>query len=112
MFPFLVNVSGASFVCMRLLRMAFLLSPEYRAHRVHRMYWVHRALCTRVRSIQASQLGAHRLPPTLRGPGGLQGPGVARVGAAAWRRPNSRSREANLSWVRLQSHKGPWGQQG
>ena len=54
MFPFLVNVSGASFVCMRLLRMTFLLRPAYRVHRVHRLCCEHRALCTRVNSTQAS----------------------------------------------------------
>ena len=99
MFPFLVNVSGASFVCMRLLCMTFLLRPAYRVHRVHRVYCAHRALCTRVHSIQASQLGAHRFPPTVsvqRGPGGPLGPGMAQVGAAAWRRPTNIGQGANF----------------
>ena len=114
MFAFLVNVSGASFVCIRLLCMAFLLLPVYRVHRVHRVYCVHRVLCTRVHSIQASQVGAHRLPPTVsvpRGSGGLLGPGVAQVGAAAWRRPTNIGQGANWLGGALQNHRAlgaPW----
>ena len=115
MFPFLVNVSGASFVCMRLLCMTFLLRPAHRVHRVHRVYCVHRVLCTRVDSIQASQLGAHRLPLTVsvpRGSGWLPPPGVAQVGAAAWRRPTNIGQGANWLGGALQRPKAPWGHQG
>ena len=98
MFPFVVNVSGASIVCIRVSCTAFLLRPAYRVHRVHRVYCAHRALFTRVHSIQASQLGAHRLPPMISAPRGLEGPlglGMAQVGAAAWRRPTNRGQGAN-----------------